>query len=90
MQPLLHLEFLDLLPWSLVVQPLIKAASEHGILYPWMLAWLLASSLQDSTTTSGLGTDSTKLGWWLSPGCHEQALKLLGHGWFNQDLVIIS
>ena len=52
--------------------------------------WVLASSLQDLTTTSGLRTDSAELGWWLSPGCHDEALELLGHGSFNQDLVIIS
>lgn len=79
-----------LLPCSLLIQPLIKAAPQHGILYPWLLAWVLASSLQDSTTTSCLGTDSTKLGWWFSPGCHDEALELLGHGSFNQDLVVIS
>lgn len=78
------------LPCSLVIQPLIQAASEHGILYPWLLPWVLASSLQDSTTTSCLGTDSTKLGWWFSPGCHDVALELLGHGSFNQDLGITS
>lgn len=80
----------NLLPCSLALQPLTKAASQHGILYPWLLVWVLASSLQDSTTTSGLGTDSTRLGWCFSPRCHEQALELLGHGLFNQDLVIIS
>lgn len=52
--------------------------------------WVLASYLQDSTTTSGLRMDSTKLGWWFSPGCHDEALELSGHGSFNQDLVIIS
>lgn len=80
----------DHCPAALGLWPLIKVPSEHDLLYPWLLAWVLASSLQDLATTSGLGTDSTKAGWWFSPGCPDEALELLGHGSFNQDLVIIS
>lgn len=78
-------------PCALVIQALLKALSSHNVLYPWLLVWVLVSSLQDlTTTTSGLRMDSTELGWWLSPGCHDEALELLGHGSFNQDLVITS